>query len=339
LFCAIGQSHRNQGLDYKLIQEDKSRENFWPYSEGQYQRGLILDAGGVKYGDERLCKQVAEYPSQAVVSSQGAVFRVHELGARGHAIGGIRGKVKGFSAAARKRMIDRIGTCDWAAVDSAMFVTLTWGAFFPRDMDSIKVCLWRFRRRLERYLRKKYEGRKFPIIWRLAPQDGKRSVRGKPGRFAPHFHLLVMGLRYLNYQAVRRMWAGCIEGYLSDEERDLVASGCGLTDVELVMGNQKRVCAYVAAYAAEVAGTALDNIAYLAEWGRCWGIWNAEWLPWAELKEYHFRGGRWLKRLRRSSRRLYKVRSMRGWTLYSEDAAKWLDLAVHYAFLEFVEGV
>jgi hypothetical protein len=91
-------------------------------------------------------------------------------------VGGKRGKVKGFSFASRRRLMQIIARIRLDA-PLPMFVTLTYPNEFPSPMDS-KKHLDIFTKRLLR---------RFPeigLIWKLEPQQ----------RGAPHYHILTWGV-------------------------------------------------------------------------------------------------------------------------------------------------
>jgi hypothetical protein len=90
--------------------------------------------------------------------------------------GGKRGKIKGFSFASRRRLMQTIARIRFDA-PLPMFVTLTYPNKFPSPIES-KDHLDIFIRRLRRA---------FPdagLIWKLEPQE----------RGAPHYHMLVYGV-------------------------------------------------------------------------------------------------------------------------------------------------
>lgn len=91
-------------------------------------------------------------------------------------VGGKRGKVKGFSFASRRRLMQTIARIRLDA-PLPMFVTLTYPDKFPSPIES-KKHLDVFMKRLLRA---------FPdlgLIWKLEPQE----------RGAPHYHILVWGV-------------------------------------------------------------------------------------------------------------------------------------------------
>lgn len=96
--------------------------------------------------------------------------------------GGIRGTVRGFSKAARKRMIEFMAM---ARVKGHMlFATFTYPDEFPIGQPEIwNAHFEALRRRIER----KYPD--YAIIWREELQARKSGVN--KGKIAPHFHLLV----------------------------------------------------------------------------------------------------------------------------------------------------
>lgn len=96
--------------------------------------------------------------------------------------GGMRGNVRGFSAASRKRMLEFMAS---ARVRGQMlFGTFTYPDSFPVGQPEIwNAHFEAFRRRIER----KYPD--YAIIWREELQDRKSGQNR--GKIAPHFHMLI----------------------------------------------------------------------------------------------------------------------------------------------------
>jgi len=91
-------------------------------------------------------------------------------------LGGKRGKIKGFSFASRRRLMQTIARIRFDA-PLPMFVTLTYPDKFPSPIESKK--------HLDIYIKRLL--RAFPdvgFIWKLEPQQ----------RGAPHYHMLVYGV-------------------------------------------------------------------------------------------------------------------------------------------------
>lgn len=97
--------------------------------------------------------------------------------------GGVRGEVKGFSKAARRRLIRKIGSIDRNAVPQMpIFLTLTYPRDWPSDPKQWKKHLDTWVKRLKR------KHSKVCAIWKLEPQK----------RGAPHYHLIVFNVPHVN---------------------------------------------------------------------------------------------------------------------------------------------
>jgi hypothetical protein len=97
---------------------------------------------------------------------------------------GKRGQVKGFSDAARRRLMQLLAMVRRGAVP--LFVTLTYPDVFPKDFAVFKAHLEAFGKRVRR---------RWPeasLVWRLEFQPRKSGQNR--GQVAPHFHLFVYGV-------------------------------------------------------------------------------------------------------------------------------------------------
>lgn len=95
-------------------------------------------------------------------------------------IRGVRGDIKGFSNASRRRLMQLIAGIRFDA-DLPLFITLTYPNSFP-DAVSSKRHLKMFFQRLERYLLS--QGIiLYGLVWKLEPQK----------RGAPHYHMMLWG--------------------------------------------------------------------------------------------------------------------------------------------------
>jgi hypothetical protein len=198
--------------------------------------------------------------------------------------GGARGKCSGFSAASRRRLMQRM--CMWNLEDVHLsFVTLTYPGEYSSDWQTWKRDLDVFLRWLKRNM-----AEAIGCIWRVEFQK----------RGAPHFHLLLASSektctceprkmmvkgreKYVHTKSCRvnglrtlvgQKWAGVVrDGYLSSGgdaeaysghyERHLQAG----TGIDVVVG-RKQMMAYVSKYLAKVDQVGLDG------WGRNWGCVN-----------------------------------------------------------------
>lgn len=210
---------------------------------------------------------------QVVYACHGSVIWVKVPGVPVHKRG-IRGKVKGFSKASRSRLMS---TCHLIRRDSLpLFVTLTYPGEYPSSSDEWK----RHLDNLARALGRVGCGR-LGILWKLECQK----------RGAPHYHLLVWGVR--NIRSFR-LW-------LAETWYRIVGSGdprhlrAG-TSVERIKSHRS-VMSYVAKYMSKLEdGDGWDSP------GRFWGIINRKAIPWAEIltadvtRVFANRLKRWLRR-------------------------------------------
>jgi hypothetical protein len=115
-----------------------------------------------------------------------------------------------------------------------LFITLTYPREYPGD--------WRLWKRQLDTMSKRL-ARKFPrfgAVWKLEPQMG-RGARGLG--FAPHFHLVVVGLPYIAKSWLSESWYNVVG---SRDPRHLVAG----TQVQLARSH-RGVVSYAAKYAAK----------------------------------------------------------------------------------------
>jgi hypothetical protein len=172
--------------------------------------------------------------------------------------GGIRGKVKGFSFASRRRLMYTIAKIRLDA-ELPMFITLTYPNKFPSPMES-KKHLVRFIKRLRRA---------FPeigFIWKLEPQE----------RGAPHYHILAWGVSENDLQEfVPGAWHEIAGG---DDAFHLMFHKGQLGNQHCV--NAVRSRNGVMRYASKYLGKTFD----VAGWdeiypGRFWSVVNAKNIP------------------------------------------------------------
>lgn len=177
--------------------------------------------------------------------------------------GGIRGPITGFSQAARRNFIHKLGTVNKTKLP--LWVTLTLPDEFDVNVQQLRKFFERFRRRLER--------RGCSGIWRL---EWKRRISGlHVGEWYPHYHLMIWGAELIEFRAwmAKAWWLCC--GKLSTAH---LSAGTNAKPVE----TWKQLCWYVSKYMAKVEDLPidLDNI------GRLWGVVNPDAIPWAELIEW-----------------------------------------------------
>lgn len=162
--------------------------------------------------------------------------------------GGVRGKVKAFTSASRKRMLDFLRSLNRDTCKLPLFVTLTYPGQYPEEPQKWKRDLDTFKKAL----RRRYPAAWGP--WKLEPQR----------RGAPHFHLLVFGVDRIGKAWLSNTWYRIVG---SGDERHLRA-GTQVAKIASWRG--------VTSYAAKYMGKELDWLP--AEWsegvGRWWGIHN-----------------------------------------------------------------
>jgi len=162
-----------------------------------------------------------------------------------------RGAITGFSAAARKRLIDLVASIKKSHADGLpLFITLTYPAAWPADAAVWKAHLDAWLKRLDR----EFTG--LSAIWKMEFQS----------RGAPHFHLLVFGARWIDAKWVARTWYEVVG---SGDERHLMAG----TEVRRVK-SWKGVMFYASKY---LAKKTLEQ--GVSNPGRFWGVYRRERLP------------------------------------------------------------
>lgn len=207
--------------------------------------------------------------------------------------GGRRGVITGFSRAARNRMLELFGQLKRSSEGRLpLMLTLTYPKVWNEDPTSWKRDLDTFFKRLRR---------QFPscsAVWKLEFQS----------RGAPHFHILLFNVSWIDRLWCARTWA------------EVVASGDPLhikagTRIERVK-SWKGVMAYAAKYLAkETRETATGSI------GRFWGVFNREGLP-IELLELPITFGQFF-RLRRLLVRWHAVQTTSGRQGTSRRKKRW----------------
>jgi len=163
-------------------------------------------------------------------------------------------------------MLKTIAKIDWGRVPYGVFVTLTYpDECWERDYYQRTIDRSRWIRDIEKYL-----DREISILWRIEWQ--KRKSGARKGQYAPHLHLMLLGVRYVAASAVRQYWRGVLR---------VVGPLC--TDVRAVTGKEG-VGRYLAKYISKASS--LDNAAYLNRpWmaGRNWGLTRPSLVPWADV--------------------------------------------------------
>lgn len=188
------------------------------------------------------------------IAAGGSFAKLSGCGGPAHG-GGIRGRVVGFSAQSRKRLLDLLNMLKRETVSDAVFLTLTYPDVFPvdahrwkRDLDAVSKAL----------------ARKYPqmsAIWRL---EWKKRLSGENvGRMAPHFHLLVFGVPWLDLVWLSKTWYRVVG---SGDEKHLQAG----TSAERVR-SWRGVMHYCSKYIGKPAAESFGG------WtGRCYGVLGRE---------------------------------------------------------------
>lgn len=172
--------------------------------------------------------------------------------------GGVRGVVKGFSSASRRRLMRLIASMERGA--RPVFVTMTYPDAFPDSPDKWKRDIDVFGKRLER------RSPEASFVWRIEFKERKSGVNA--GKVVPHFHLLVYGARYRELlQWVPGAWWEVV----ASGDADHLRAGTRVEHVYSWGGIMRYVGKYIAKE---------EN--YPSEWqGRAWGVVGRAKLPWA----------------------------------------------------------
>jgi hypothetical protein len=159
--------------------------------------------------------------------------------------GGVRKPCTGFSKGSRRSMQKLVSQFKTSAVCAGLFITLTYPSRFP-DGTKAKRDLFTFLKRLKRA----YPGA--AGLWKLEPQK----------RGAPHFHLIVLGVPFIEHTWVATAWFEIVGS------RDVRHWQAG-TEVRRVKSHQHAVH-YVSKYIAKPTESYEDGDG-LGEVGSRWG--------------------------------------------------------------------
>lgn len=222
--------------------------------------------------DQGARKRIKPPPQTLTVSAslQGSLFQFKEAWNWNQAPpGSKRGKIAGFSAAARLRMIREMAVIDWTQTGRCLFVTLTYPdslgcrTYKERTTDRTLVT-----RRIERYL-----GKNIATLWRCEWQARKSGER--TGTVMPHLHMLLFGVEYFPWEDLRMWW------------RETLGVDGPLHTYVQKLTNGEHAAKYAAKYASKDASSSLVNAAYLdGLLGRAWGMTRRELIPRACLTTY-----------------------------------------------------
>lgn len=152
-----------------------------------------------------------------------------------------------FTRASRRRALIRLNCIDRLSLPCLpIFVTLTYPGVYETDPKKWKIHLDRFFKRL---WRRAPDGFSF---WKLEPQK----------RGAPHFHLLVFGIPYLDKDWLSQAWYECVGSGIENHLR----AGTKIERVRSWNG--------VNAYASKYLGKVPEGVDWPEGVGRWWGISN-----------------------------------------------------------------
>ncbi|HEY3899612.1 MAG TPA: hypothetical protein VGM54_13410 [Chthoniobacter sp.] len=214
---------------------------------------------------------------------------------------GIRGKIQGFSRKSRLALLQTTAKLDRSG-ERPKFVTLTYPGDYPRQFTEWKKDLDFF----ATYFIRRYPGAAF--IWKLEPQE----------RGAPHFHLLVWGVPFINKEWLSQTWFQIVG---SGDERHLRAG----TRVEDIRSWNGVMCYAGKKYMGKECDAPRNWPDYV---GRYWGIYGRARMPFAEAVEVTF-SARGLNRVHRVLRRYFASKGIDwktggGVLLFSSNFDLWL---------------
>lgn len=198
--------------------------------------------------------------------------------------GGRRGAVKEMSRASRRRLVQRLGQID-ARIEVPKMLTLTYPGSWSCDGRKWKRDLKAFRKRWEVKYGQGYG------VWVLEPQ----------GRGAPHFHLILWGVEWVDIPWVKLAWY------------EVVGSGLPAHLVAGIKVEQVRSWRGVSSYVAAYLGKKKHEVPESWEHqGRFWGEWNKDASPMRKVfRRVTHRG--WLVFRRLAFRYLAKHVKRRWW--------------------------
>lgn len=187
----------------------------------------------------------------------------------------------------------------------ALFVTLTY--HLPDSWESGGPEQWK--RHLEEFYRRlsrKWKAASY--IWKLEPQE----------RGAPHFHLMVFGVKFLPHQWVAQTWHDIVNGKNLDYAHLIAGTSCE------AMRSFRGVMSYCGKH---YMGKECGGFGYPV--GRFWGIMGRKFLPLSEraYQDTSTYLGIALRRVARGyfkSLGLRKRKMSRGFRIYSQNPAQWV---------------
>lgn len=243
----------------------------------------------------------------ARIETQGDVLAISMIDPVYHRApkGGVRGKIAGFSKAARRRMMELMNRLRTKGTRTT-FLTLTF-AGVP-SWDNARKAFKRFSQRL----RRKYP--EMSAVWRLERQE----------RGSIHYHLICFNLPFVPQAELQKVWTKCTEEELS------------IIHIKL-LNSKKAVMSYVSKYIAKRDGVSdtpsLDDGAYShavqeIEGGRHWGWINKAKLPFADVYAFYAREGDALRYVWWAARAVSRGRagkSPKRLVLFAQDCFAWFE--------------
>lgn len=185
--------------------------------------------------------------------------------------GGERGQVEGLSSGSRRRLLLKFCSIPWnefscSGLGCAFFLTLTYPDQFPQidndiDHQKIKRHLDNLGKRIKRSLGLRgFRG----FVWR---SEYKPRLSGEnEGKFAPHFHLLIMFDQKKNFKTLARWFS--IAWYQVCGKIDPKHRKAG-TNLARVSGHEDgKLFSYLSKYMAKES----DGAEYPGWTGRVWGV-------------------------------------------------------------------
>jgi hypothetical protein len=289
----------------------------------------------------------ANHGGSVVVEAQGRLFKVQVQ----YVTNGVpkacvsmpvRGRVGGFSAKSRKRLLEKLARLDHEKSGKVSFLTLTYPKYFPTPQRAKEHLRAWCKRVAARYPA-------FSAVWRLELQR----------RGAPHFHLLCFGLPFVPKEWVQRTWAAVIgqpgvevftrieamrswRGAMHYASKYIAKVQDFGQDVGYVVEMPECKDGAVTVLTAAVPG-GLDSLPYLAvafdHVGRWWGVFNEDGLPWASLERGKLPFGKWFYHVKRSAEHVWafvNTRERQGFTLFVDDPGQWMRYAQAAAGVAYV---
>lgn len=230
--------------------------------------------------------------------------------------GGPRGKVTGFSAASRRRLLKLFGRLRDSSLP--LFLTLTLPDGVAHDGEALKD---KYLRRFLARLRRRFHGA--ALVWRMEVKARKSGEQ--IGEQVPHVHAVLWGVPMA---PGLRKWVSLAwyEAVGSGDPKHLRAG----TQVQAARSSRQ-----VKGYASKLYAAKADDCE-LAEHGRAWGIFARDRLPWAEAVMRYLTAGelvRFLRILRgyfraavrRRKGKRPKARPGMGWCFVG-DSGRWAEL-------------